>query len=48
MIEDRRPPVKSVKFSKFSDLIYYNLESSGAIVADDNLVDVFTDGNDNR
>ncbi len=44
-IEDRRPPVKSVKFSKFSDLIYYNLESSGAIVTDDNLVDVFTDGN---
>ena len=30
----------------FSDLIYYNLQSSGAVLTDDNDVDIFTDGND--
>lgn len=30
----------------FSDLIYYNLQSSGAVLTDDNDVDVFIDGND--
>lgn len=30
----------------FSDLIYYNLQSSGAVLTNDNDVDIFTDGND--
>lgn len=30
----------------FSDLVYYNLKSSGAVFSDDNEVKVFTDGND--
>ncbi len=30
----------------FADLIYYNLESSGAVLTGDNQVRVFTDGND--
>ncbi|MCR5278683.1 MAG: cardiolipin synthase [Lachnospiraceae bacterium] len=45
-IEDRRPPVKTVKFSSYSDLIYYNLDSAGAVVTDDNGVEIFTDGNE--
>ncbi|MEG1846950.1 MAG: cardiolipin synthase [Lachnospiraceae bacterium] len=30
----------------FTDLVYYNLKSSGAVFTDDNALQVFTDGND--
>lgn len=30
----------------YSDLVYYNLESSGAVFSDDNEITVFTDGNE--
>lgn len=45
-IEDRHPPVRTVRFSSYSDLVYYNLDSAGALVTDDNTVEIFTDGND--
>ena len=44
-IEDRRPPVKTSQFPAYSDIVYYNLESSGAVITDDNDVEIFTDGN---
>ena len=31
---------------KYSDLIYYNLESSGAVLTDNNRIKIFTDGNE--
>ncbi len=45
-IESRKPPVKIAKYAYYSDMIYYNLESQGAVVSDDNKVEIFTDGNE--
>jgi len=39
-MEDTNPELK-----EYVDLIYYNLHSSGAILSEDNTVQVFTDGN---
>ena len=34
------------KVQGYSDLVYYNLTSAGAVLTDDNEVKIFTDGND--
>lgn len=34
------------ELSGYSDLVYYNLESTGAVLTGDNAVDIFTDGNE--
>ena len=34
------------ELSGYSDLVYYNLESTGAVLTGDNVVDIFTDGNE--
>lgn len=34
------------EISGFSDLVYYNLESMGAVLTDDNRLQVYTDGNE--
>lgn len=36
---------ESPHLKKYSDLIYYNLESAGAVFTDNNQIKVFTDGN---
>ncbi len=36
----------SPNLKKYSDLIYYNLESAGAVLTDNNRIRIFTDGND--
>ena len=37
---------KNPELSGFSDLVYFNLESGGAVLTGDNEVKIFTDGND--
>ncbi len=37
---------ESPHLKKYSDLIYYNLESAGAMLTDNNRVRIFTDGNE--
>lgn len=44
-IETKELQAEFPKLKKYSDLIYYNLESSGAMLSDNNRIAVFTDGN---
>lgn len=34
------------EIASYSDLVYYNLESAGAVLTDDNAVTIYTDGNE--
>ncbi len=52
-IRKQESTIRSSKLEKlkpelmgYSDLLYYNLESSGAVLSDDNKVEIFTDGNE--
>lgn len=40
------PSTLDEDISGYTDLIIYNLESSGAVLSEDNDIDIFTDGND--
>lgn len=40
------PEARNPEISGFTDLIMYNLEISGAVLTDDNDIDIFIDGND--
>lgn len=40
-MQNRYPDIKG-----YSDLVYYNLESSGAVFSDDNNIKIYTDGNE--
>lgn len=44
-IETKELQQEYPQLKKYSDLIYYNLESSGAMLSDNNRIQIFTDGN---
>ena len=46
MVRSRILERKNPELSGFSDLVYFNLESGGAVLTGDNEVKIFTDGND--
>lgn len=45
-VRSRRMEEKNPELSGFSDLVYFNLESGGAVLTEDNEIQIFTDGND--
>ncbi|MDE5949967.1 MAG: cardiolipin synthase [Acetatifactor sp.] len=44
-LQNRHPGEKDEEIDRYTDLIMYNLESSGAVLTDDNDVEIYTDGN---
>ncbi len=45
-LKTRRPEALDGEISGYTDLILYNLESSGAMLSGDNDIDIFVDGNE--
>ena len=45
-LKDREPGTEDAEIEGYTDLIVYNLETLGAVLSDDNDIDIFVEGND--